>query len=76
MDENSPSDVKQEILALLDNHISEMFSSRDTTCEAYEYGMLLAKQEGMNKAYMATALIVYHNSLIKQLKKEIQECLN
>lgn len=65
--------VKQKVLDILENGMSGMFGVRANTDEAFEYAMSIAKAEGMEGAYMATALIVYHNSLLKQLMKVIEQ---
>jgi hypothetical protein len=71
MDENSSSNVKQEVFKILDQADVGMFSSRDNTDDAFEYAMQIAQAQGMPKGLMATALMVYHNTLIKVIKEAV-----
>lgn len=72
MAENTRSNVAEEIADYIANSDSQIFGVRNTTTEAFEYAMELAKANGMESAYMATAIMVYHNSLVKQLSETIR----
>ena len=44
-----------------------LFATKQNTEEALNYALQLARAEGMPEVVMTTAILVYHNSLIKQL---------
>lgn len=50
----------------------ELFSSRDTVDEAFEFAKSIAKANGMPESQMTTAIIVYHNTLIELIAKEVE----
>ena len=44
-----------------------LFADRETPQEAIEYAEMIASGEGMPKSLMTTAIMVYHNTLLKAL---------
>ena len=65
-------DLRGDVIKLLlENAECDMFSYRDTTDEAFEYAMSLARAEGMPTGVMATAIMVYHNTLVRKLKESV-----
>lgn len=62
---------REDVNKLLDNCATPMFSSRETTDEAFEYAMSLARASGMATAIMATAVAVYHNTLVGVIKEKV-----
>ena len=66
-------DTRSNVIQLLNNAECGMFSHRDSTDEAFEYAMSLARAEGMPTSVMATAIMVYHNTLVRKLKESVNE---
>jgi hypothetical protein len=52
--------------------INGFFSDRDSCDEALEYAHSMFPQPG-DKAAVTTAIMVYHNTLMKQVAKQIRE---
>jgi pimeloyl-CoA synthetase len=50
-----------------------MFSDRETPNEAFEYAQQLAAAEGMTPSVMATAIMVYHNTLLHALEELLED---
>jgi hypothetical protein len=48
---------------------SDAFATLPNSQAAFEYAQSLAKAAGMDAATMTTAIMVYHNTLIQQLKQ-------
>lgn len=66
-------DSRSDVIKLLENAECGMFSHRDSTDEAFEYAMSLARNDGMSTSIMATAIMVYHNTLVRTLKEKVNE---
>lgn len=52
---------------------NEMFADRESPNDAFEYAQTLAKAEGMTPSVMATAIMVYHNTLIKAIEELLED---
>lgn len=72
MEENSQSNVVSEIADYISNSDCQMFGVRNDTNEAFDYAMSIARAEGVTEAVMCTAIMVYHNTLVKQLSEVIR----
>lgn len=52
---------------------NERFANRKSPNDAFEYAQTLAKAEGMTPSVMATAIMVYHNTLIKAIEELLED---
>lgn len=50
-----------------------MFSDRENPNEAFEYAQQLAAAEGMTPSVMATAIMVYHNTLLHAIEELLED---
>ena len=66
-------DSRSDVIKLLENAECGLFSHRDSTDEAFEYAMSLARVEGVSHAVMTLAIMVYHNTLVRTLKEKVNE---
>jgi len=51
----------------------ESLANRESPDDAFEYAQTLAKAEGMTPSVMATAIMVYHNTLIKAIEELLED---
>tara|TARA_R100001163_G_C5047670_1_gene184820 strand:+ start:540 stop:818 length:279 start_codon:yes stop_codon:yes gene_type:complete len=65
--------ILNETITALKGSINNMFGDRDSLEEAMDYANKLARAEGFSEFLMSTAILVYHNSLIKAIIKAIEE---
>ena len=61
----------QNVKESIENGIVDMFASRETTDEAYEYALSLVPTE--QRSSVAIGIMVYHNSLMKKLVQMIEK---
>lgn len=69
MAENSPINVN-DIIQMLSNNQVDMFAKRDNVQEAFDYAMEVSNDKVV-KSHIAVAIMVYHNTLLEQLKEVI-----
>lgn len=50
-----------------------MFADRESPNDAFEYAQTLAKAEGMTPSVMATAIMIYHNTLLQAIEELLEE---
>lgn len=58
---------------VLNRSQNSVFADRETPNEAFEYAQHLAKAEGMTPSVMATAIMVYHNTLLRSLEELLED---
>lgn len=69
MAENSPINVNN-IIQILSNSQVDMFAKRGNVQEAFDYAMSITN-DGAIRSGVAVAIMVYHNTLLEQLKEVI-----
>ena len=51
---------------------SGLFAEREDTTEAYEYALSLCEGDSSRKMTMGIAIMVYHNTLLEALAKDVE----
>jgi hypothetical protein len=62
-----------DLKVVLSKSQNAMFADRESPNDAFEYAQTLAKAEGMTPSVMATAIMVYHNTLIRSIEELLEE---
>jgi len=62
---------KEELIKSLNKQKTDIFATKGSTTEALDYAVSLGKAEGMEAGYMTIAIMIYHNTLVDQLIKQI-----
>jgi hypothetical protein len=67
MSTKSDSEKLKGLIETMNKSQVGIFADRDTPQEAFEYAEALGRAEGITPSVMATAIYVYHNTLLKAL---------
>ena len=65
-------DTTTDTLATLKGSTTNLFATRDTIQDAMDYANELAKAEGFPELYMTTAIMIYHNTLVKVIIEDME----